>query len=213
LGETIKDWKDLFRLACIFLESADIPSDRWTMGGGTVLMLHYNHRISKDIDIFFSDAQYLTYLTPRLNDVVEKYTKDYDEQSNFIKLKFGNGEIDFIVAPNLTGRKPIILNVEGIPVRTDPPEEIVIKKIFYRTESLKARDVIDIAVVIKNIKPELLKHIDIYAGKIKRLSERLNLIKTNYEEAIKHLEIQDRELAREAPSIVEDFLQECLKSP
>jgi len=45
--------------------------------------------------------------------VVEKYTNDYDEQSNFIKLKFGNGEIDFIVAPNLTDRNPIRLNVEG----------------------------------------------------------------------------------------------------
>ena len=211
--EGIKDWKDLLRLAYLFLGSSNIPSDKWTMGGGTVLMLHYNHRISKDIDIFFSDAQYLTSLTPRLNDVVERYTKDYDEQSNFIKLKFDYGEIDFIVAPNLTEEKPIIMNVEGLSIRTDPPEEIVIKKIFYRTESLKARDIIDIAVVIKNLKPKLFKYIDIYAGKIKRLSERLNLIKTNYEEAIKHLQILDRELAREAPSIVEDFLQECLKSP
>lgn len=211
MSEKIKDWKDLFKLACLFLESADIPEDRWTMGGGTVLMLHYHHRISKDIDIFFSDAQYLTCLTPRLNDTVERYIKDYNEQSNFIKLKFDTAEIDFIVAPNLTGEPTIMLDIEGVSVRTDPPVEIVIKKMFYRAESLKTRDIIDIAVVVKNSKLQLLKYLDIYAGKVETLIERLNLIKSNYQEGIKHLEILDEELALTAPSVVESFLQECLK--
>jgi hypothetical protein len=39
----------------------------WTFGGGTVLMLRYRHRRSKDIDIFVPDPQYLGYVTPRLN--------------------------------------------------------------------------------------------------------------------------------------------------
>lgn len=33
----------------------------WTFGGGTVLMLRYQHRRSKDIDIFVPDPQYLGY--------------------------------------------------------------------------------------------------------------------------------------------------------
>jgi hypothetical protein len=37
----------------------------WTLGGGTVLMLRYAHRRSKDIDIFVPDPQYLGYVTPR----------------------------------------------------------------------------------------------------------------------------------------------------
>ena len=41
----------------------------WTFGGGTVLMLRYQHRMSKDIDIFVPDPQYLGFLTPRLSDV------------------------------------------------------------------------------------------------------------------------------------------------
>lgn len=31
----------------------------WTFGGGTVLMLRYNHRFSRDIDLFVPDPQYL----------------------------------------------------------------------------------------------------------------------------------------------------------
>ncbi len=38
----------------------------WTFGGGTVLMLRYQHRRSKDIDIFVPDPQYLGYVSPRL---------------------------------------------------------------------------------------------------------------------------------------------------
>jgi hypothetical protein len=37
----------------------------WTFGGGTVLMLRYRHRRSKDIDIFVPDPQHLGYVSPR----------------------------------------------------------------------------------------------------------------------------------------------------
>lgn len=43
----------------------------WTFGGGTALMLHYGHRVSKDIDIFVPDPQSLGFVTPRLSDVAE----------------------------------------------------------------------------------------------------------------------------------------------
>lgn len=46
------------------------PSGRpieWALGGGTVLMLHYVHRTSRDIDFFLKDAQLLPSLSPRLN--------------------------------------------------------------------------------------------------------------------------------------------------
>ncbi len=64
-------------------------------------MLLYEHRRSKDIDIFLRDPQYLTALPPRLNDHTEALTGRYVEQSNFLKLIFDGGEVDFIVAPSL----------------------------------------------------------------------------------------------------------------
>ena len=39
------------------------------LGGGTVLMFRFDHRISGDIDLFTNDAQALGYISPRLNDV------------------------------------------------------------------------------------------------------------------------------------------------
>jgi Nucleotidyl transferase AbiEii toxin, Type IV TA system len=41
----------------------------WTFGGGTALMLRYEHRYSKDIDIFVPDPQYLGFVTPGLSEV------------------------------------------------------------------------------------------------------------------------------------------------
>jgi hypothetical protein len=36
------------------------------LGGGTALMICAGHRLSKDIDAFIDDPQYLTFLSPRL---------------------------------------------------------------------------------------------------------------------------------------------------
>lgn len=67
-------------------------------------MLRYDHRISKNIDIFIQNVQYLTYLSPRPNDAVAAVCDGYDEQSSFLKLRLPDGEIDFIVAPILTSQ-------------------------------------------------------------------------------------------------------------
>ena len=205
-----ENWEILLKLAHQFLMSSGIPGDRWTMGGGTVLMLHYNHRVSRDIDIFFNDAQYITFLTPRINDAVAGYTEDYDEQSNFLKLKFSEGEIDYIVAPSLTGSTPEILDIAGISVRTDTPEEIVIKKMFYRAESLKVRDILDIAVTVRHKKQEMMDNLRIFSSKLEIISDRLKLINKNYFELVKALEVIDHELLLTAPSIVETFIKDCM---
>ena len=76
----------------------------WTLGGGTVLMFRHRHRLSKDIDIFVPDPQYLGFVTPRLNNVAADMTADYTEQpSAWVKLQFEEGEVDFVASPNLLG--------------------------------------------------------------------------------------------------------------
>jgi hypothetical protein len=49
-------------------------------------MLRYQHRRSKDIDIFVPDPQYLGYVSPRLSDVAEAIATDYVEAANSVKL-------------------------------------------------------------------------------------------------------------------------------
>jgi hypothetical protein len=65
-------WETLFSQALKLIgEIARHGRDEpfWTFGGGTVLMLRYGHRFSKDIDIFVPDPQSLGFVTPRLSDV------------------------------------------------------------------------------------------------------------------------------------------------
>lgn len=77
----------LLTKALMALKEADITTDQWTVGGGTVLAFYYNHRLSKDIDIFLSDNQLLSRLSPRLNNNTED-ALDYDEMSNYISLTY-----------------------------------------------------------------------------------------------------------------------------
>ena len=55
-------WKDLLPHALSIIEDIKhhgTPDPFWTFGGGTVLIFRYQHRLSKDIDIFVPDPQYL----------------------------------------------------------------------------------------------------------------------------------------------------------
>jgi hypothetical protein len=62
------NWQKLLKIPVSQLEAGGLPNNSWTFGGGTALMTILNHRLSKDIDIFLSDPQLLTLLSPRLND-------------------------------------------------------------------------------------------------------------------------------------------------
>ncbi|UBU61945.1 nucleotidyl transferase AbiEii/AbiGii toxin family protein [Acidithiobacillus ferrooxidans] len=70
-GDDLEAWLrgtaevDTMGLQAFLYESAidslppHLPKLEWTIGGGTVLMFQYRHRLSRDIDIFITDAQYL----------------------------------------------------------------------------------------------------------------------------------------------------------
>jgi hypothetical protein len=116
-------------------------------------MLHTGHRLSKDIDAFITDPQYLSILSPRLGgeDVWECET--YSEAANHLKMVYPEGEIDFIVAAPITelaSETMTILDEQGgqsVQIAVEHPVEIALKKLFYRASSLKVRDIFDIAVV------------------------------------------------------------------
>jgi hypothetical protein len=65
----LSDWRRLLDRAINGLDrmrETGQPVPDWTLGGGTALMVHTGHRVSKDIDAFIDDAQYLSFLSPRL---------------------------------------------------------------------------------------------------------------------------------------------------
>ena len=146
-------------------------------------MIHIGHRISKDIDAFIDDPQYLSFLSPRLGGEVVWRCDAFDEAANYLKLVFPEGEIDFIVAPATTDlpnvRKAIELG-EGNSrtlhaIDIEHPVETALKKLRYRGNALKVRDIFDIDVVAASfsslLKEKLHCVAHLKAGIVARLAD------------------------------------------
>lgn len=148
----LKIWEMLFRRAMYVLDAAikaGVPKDDWSFGGGTVLMLKHMHRFSKDVDIFVTDPQFVGAFSPRLNDRAEDESEGYDEQSQYVKIYYPEGEVDFVASPVLTSSPYETQLILGRTVKVETPLEIVAKKIRYRADSFKARDIYDLALVLE----------------------------------------------------------------
>ena len=176
----------------------------WTFGGGTVLMLRYQHRLSKDIDIFVPDPQYLGYVTPRLSDVAAEISSEYvEDQSSYVKLIRPEGEIDFVAAPNLMHPGYEEWFIFGQTIRVETASEIVAKKLWHRGDRATARDLFDLSLVIekepeqlKIAAPFLLRYADQFLEQIKNrafvLKPQFTQIDTlhynpSYEEAVERI--------------------------
>jgi len=146
----LRAWESLFAQALEILDSArraDAGVTGWSFGGGTVLMRRHWHRISKDIELFVPDPQWLGYLSPRLNAVAESLTSDYVEQANFLKLYLPQGEIDFVACGCLTADPVIIERIGNRDICVETSAEIIAKKVWYRGGAFTARDLFDFALV------------------------------------------------------------------
>ncbi len=154
-------WEDLLPHALLIIEdikSHGTPDPFWTFGGGTVLMFRYQHRLSKDIDIFVPDPQYLGFVTPRLSDVAAAVSTDYvEDQSSYVKLIRPEGEIDFVASPNLTEAPFEMWNIGGQHIRVETAAEIVAKKLWHRGDRATARDLFDLSLVIEREPEALIK--------------------------------------------------------
>ena len=78
-------WISLLEKAYLLLDK--IAGDKftlpcWSLGGGTVLIFRYGHLLSKDIDIFIPDRQFLAYVNPRTGVRGEDLTSDYKDSAS-----------------------------------------------------------------------------------------------------------------------------------
>jgi hypothetical protein len=182
-NDPLKTWETLFQRALVAIDAAcaaGITMDNWSFGGGTVLMRRHRHRLSKDVDIFVDDPQYLGYLTPRLNDKVESLTTEYRESATHLKLIFPEGEIDFVVSGTLTVAPTQPETLFGRNVLVETSTEIVAKKIWYRGEFVTARDLFDLAMVaerepaaLQEIAPVLKERRAIMLSRVEEHRDRL----------------------------------------
>lgn len=139
-------------------------------------MFRYGNRLSKDIDIFVPDPQYLGYVTPRLSDTAASLTEEYTEMpGSFVKLQFEEGEIDFVAAPNLTDAAWERWDIQGRPVRVETAGEVIAKKMYHRGDRATARDLFDLAMVVEQepdalaaAAPFLVRHRDRFLEQIRQ---------------------------------------------
>jgi len=179
-------WQTLFpqalRLIDEIAEHGGKKDPFFTFGGGTVLMLRHQHRMSKDIDIFVPDPQSLGFVTPRLSEIAEEICNaKYVEAANYVKLFREEGEIDFVASPNLLPDEHAFerWDLFGRSVRVESSAEIVAKKMYHRGAEATARDLFDLALVIER-EPSALthaesfmyRHLDAFTDNLKAPSER-----------------------------------------
>ena len=166
--ERLKIWEILFQRALVLIDSAQDLGPaltNWSFGGGTVLMRRHGHRFSKDIDIFVPDPQWLGYLNPRLNETAEKLTTDYSEAAGSLKLRFAEGEIDFVASQPLTKNATVAEILFGRNVQVETSAEIIAKKIWHRGSRFTARDIFDLATVAEKEPASLLEIKPILQGR------------------------------------------------
>jgi nucleotidyltransferase AbiEii toxin of type IV toxin-antitoxin system len=166
----------------VALEARGQPAPEWVLGGGTALMLAAHHRLSRDIDAFIDDPQYLALLSPDLTDVWS--CRSWDKAAHYLKLRYPEGEIDFIVTSSISN---LSSSEQTIDLRATP----IGKKIHCRASMLKPRDIFDIAVVYKTDHDRLLAHLPDIANKKNDLLRRLDSIRPDFLQAeIAELDIQ-----------------------
>lgn len=152
-------WQTLLQTAFELIDDAQARSGQavlWTLGGGTVLMLRHHHRRSNDIDLFVPDPQWLGWFNPRLGGKAEDVAERHDEGSQYVKLYLKQGEIDIVAATPLTLPGWEGTNLLGRKVKVETDVEIVCKKFWHRARQAKARDLLDLCLVIDR-QPEALR--------------------------------------------------------
>jgi hypothetical protein len=197
----LASWRLLLSRTIIGLEKLEQPGQAgpdWILGGGTALMLHSGHRLSKDIDAFIDDPQYLGIMSPDVTDVWDCRT--WDKAAHYLKLEFAEGEIDFIVSSPLSDLTTTSHQVDltdlpakrKVAIEIEHPAEIALKKMHYRPTMLKSRDIFDIAVADSIDHEALVGNLNEISDKKSALLKRLGGIDRKFLQAeLAELDIQE----------------------
>lgn len=178
------DWRSLLRDAISLIDTLE-GGREWTFGGGTSLAVHYDHRISYDIDIFVARAQILTDLSPNRNPATKSLLsgRPYQFTGGYLKLELDDGEIDFIIGGSRTGDPTQSWTFETRTILIETPWETATKKIFYRPSTFKVRDVFDLAAVIDRDGEKLKQSLPEIEDRLDKLIDRVDALAPTYESA------------------------------
>ena len=209
-------WWRLFQIARSLIRQVNSKQsiiDHWTFGGGTAMMLQIEHRESRDVDIFLTDPQLLSFLDPQKWDFVFEISPNGYESdgTRFQRLVFDQiGEIDFIVAQDLTVAPTLSRDIENEAVLLETIPEIITKKIYYRGGSIKPRDIFDIAAAGEGQADAVVTALRSYRSEVMQSLAAIDRLNDDFvNRAISQLEIREpyRAVARTAVERCKEILR------
>lgn len=176
-------WRTLLDLALAALDEVG-PDVKWTFGGGTALALKMHHRISFDVDIFLKNAADLRALSPNRNQAARRIAERWQEPGNYVKLEREEGEIDFILATDVTDCGPWLYGFGDREIRVEDPVEILAKKLKYRGSTLIPRDIFDI-LAVHHIDPASVRGaVEAVPEGARRAADRIRRIQERYRRTV-----------------------------
>lgn len=192
-------------------------------GGGTALAIYYyQHRLSFDIDLFVTDRQVLNYLSPKhwIEETNNFNSSSYIDLSHHIRVleKKNNIKVDVLVSPSSTSNYLVddSKTLFNETIYVESIEDIIAKKIVYRRNDNLTRDIIDIAISIKQ-KDDFLENMLasglINQNDLQELYNALsNLNKTTFDEELEIVAPFEEYLdnAQNAPEIIKQACQKIL---
>ena len=190
------------------------PQYGWSLGGGTALYITLSHRLSKDIDLFFTNANVLRDFAPSRNPALRDICDSFQQPGHFIKLEVRDvGEIDFLVAREFHDFPTFDFDFRGQSIRVETPEEIISKKLYFRASVFTIRDIFDLAAcstLIENFAKKI--HSDV----IDKIPLAVDIIKRKADAFQKHildevvpLDVEDN-ILQHGPEIAVSTLESCL---
>lgn len=174
-------WRNLEQIAAGLVQDAESVAQSATrmnpvLGGGTRLMLAMKHRISDGLDLFIRDPQWLGYLTPRKNPLLENTIGGYTESNDFLQFSLIEGDIRFFVSGSL-----LDLPTEKAPnchFELEHPAEILAKNFFYGGSGLRPQDLFDWRSLENRYSPDEL-HIKAIAKLLRgRFGDKIDMIES-----------------------------------
>jgi len=190
----------------------DLPPEmQWSLGGGTALALHLNHRVSFDVDIFLEHPGALKELMR--NPKTKQLSNDREFPGNYLKIIRPEGEIDFILAANITDAFCQTYNFEGENIIIETPVEIIAKKIKYRGSKFTLRDTYDLSAVIETT-PDILgilADLEELSGTFDKVLQRIEFLQANAESLNTQLKGADPHLQEKMFEICIETLRKSLE--
>jgi hypothetical protein len=118
----------------------------WTLGGGTALALRIAHRLSDDVDLFVPGKP-LKVFAPAQNPGSKAISRNFQWPGHYLKFECKGGEIDFLsphlqTSPGFTWER-----YRNRDIALETLEEVIVKKIRFRSGTFATRDIFDLAAV------------------------------------------------------------------